>query len=213
MQDYQYRFIEFAMACGALRFGSFTLKSGRTSPFFFNVGLFNTGERLRLLGRFYADTLENGALECDMLYGPAYKGIPLACATAIASSQHYGKDYPYAFNRKEVKTHGDGGLIVGAPLQKRVLVIDDVITAGTSVGESVDIIQRHGAVPCGVLIALDRQEKHPDARSTLAMIEQKYGLKVKAIVTMAHVMSYLEQQGCYRKELETIRSYRSTYGT
>jgi len=213
MKDYQYRFIEFAMHCDALRFGSFTLKSGRTSPFFFNAGLFNTGERLRMLGRFYAETLEKGRLACDMLYGPAYKGIPLACATAIAASEMYARDYPYAFNRKEIKTHGDGGLIVGSALQGRVLIIDDVITAGTSVGESVAVIRQYGALPCGVLIALDRQEKTPEGHSTLAMIGKKYGLEVEAIITMDHVVSYLEEQGTYKEELAAIRAYRKDFGS
>ena len=213
MLDFQTRFIEFAMACGALRFGSFTLKSGRHSPYFFNAGLFNTGEKLLKLGQFYAEALANSTLECDMLYGPAYKGIPLACTTAIASSLIYGRDYPFAFNRKEEKCHGDGGLIVGAPLQQRVLIVDDVITAGTSVGESVEIIRQHGATACGVLIALDRQEKNPDGQSTRDLIEQTYGLKVDAIVTMSQVIAYLEQQGIHQEQVEAIHSYRKTFGT
>ncbi len=212
MLDFQTQFIEFAIECGALRFGSFTLKSGRTSPYFFNAGLFNSGDKLRKLGRFYADSLVSSGLKCDMLYGPAYKGIPLACATAIAASQFYDKDYPYAFNRKEEKSHGDGGLIVGAPLRQRVLIIDDVITAGTSVGESVAIIRQHGARACGVLIALDRQEKTPDGQSTLSLIEQVYGLKVHAIVTMEQIISYLSQREGYQKELEAIRVYRKQFG-
>jgi len=212
MLDFQIQFIEFAIACGALRFGSFTLKSGRTSPYFFNAGLFNSGEKLHKLGRFYADALASSGLACDMLYGPAYKGIPLVCATAIAAARFHGKDYPYAFNRKEEKAHGDGGLIVGAPLRKRVLIVDDVITAGTSVGESVEIIRQHGASACGVLIALDRQEKTPDGRSTLGMIEEVYGLKVNAIVTMDQIIAYLAQQKGYQEEVEKIRIYRETFG-
>ncbi len=212
MHSYQRRFIEFAIRAGALRFGRFQLKSGRISPYFFNAGLFNSGERLRQLGSFYADALEDSPLTCDMLYGPAYKGIPLACATAIALAARYDKDYPYAFNRKEAKDHGEGGLIVGAPLQGRVLIVDDVITAGTSVRESVEIIRRAGAEPCGVLISLDREEKTNDGTSAIAAIERDYGLPVQAIVTMGDVIAWLAESGRFQAELETIRAYRRDYG-
>ncbi|BCX87887.1 orotate phosphoribosyltransferase [Methylomarinovum tepidoasis] len=212
MYPYQRQFIEFAIQAGALRFGRFQLKSGRISPYFFNAGLFNSGKRLRRLGGFYADALENSPLSCDMLYGPAYKGIPLACATAIALAERYDKDYPYAFNRKEAKDHGEGGLIVGAPLQGRVLIVDDVITAGTSVRESVEIIRRAGAEPCGVLIALDREERTDDGLSAIAAIERDYGLPVQAIVTMGDVIAWLAESGRFQAELEAIRAYRRDYG-
>jgi len=213
MQPYQRRFIEFALEAGALCFGSFRLKSGRVSPYFFNAGLFNSGERLRQLGGFYADALENSPLQCDMLYGPAYKGIPLACATAIALAERYGKDYPYAFNRKEAKDHGEGGLIVGAPLRGRVLIIDDVVTAGTSVRESVAIIRQAGATPCGVLIALDREEKTAEGVSAIAALEQQYGLQTEAIVTMTDVITYLKESGRFREALASIQAYRERFGT
>ncbi len=212
MFPYQRRFIEFAIHSDALRFGSFRLKSGRTSPYFFNIGRFDSGERLRRLGGFYAETLENLPFTWDMLYGPAYKGIPLVCATAIALAADHGKDYPYAFNRKEAKTHGEGGVIVGAPLQGRVLIIDDVITAGTSVRESVDLIRQAGATPCGVVIALDREEKLDGGIPATAAVEREYGIPVRAIVTMTDVIAFLEESGRFQSELATIRAYRRTFG-
>ncbi len=212
MLPYQRQFIEFAIRAGALRFGSFRLKSGRTSPYFFNIGRFNSGERLQRLGDFYAETLENLPFTWDMLYGPAYKGIPLVCATTIALAADHDKDYPYAFNRKEAKTHGEGGVIVGAPLQGRVLIIDDVITAGTSVRESVDLIRRAGATPCGVVIALDREEKLDGGVPATAAVEREYGIPVRAIVTMTDVIAYLEESDRFQSELASIRDYRRAFG-
>ncbi|HEB77172.1 MAG TPA: orotate phosphoribosyltransferase [Methylothermaceae bacterium] len=212
MQPYQRRFIEFAIHSGALRFGRFRLKSGRISPYFFNIGLFDSGEKLRQLGSYYAETLENAPLTWDMLYGPAYKGIPLVCTTAIALAADYGKDYPYAFNRKEAKQHGEGGIIVGAPLQGRVLIVDDVITAGTSIRESVDIIRKAGATPCGVVIALDREERLDNGISAITAVEREYGMPVLAIVTMSHVIAYLEETGRFRDQLASIQSYRRAFG-
>ncbi len=212
MFPYQRRFIEFAIHSGALRFGSFRLKSGRTSPYFFNIGRFDSGERLRRLGSFYAETLANASLTWDMLYGPAYKGIPLVCATTIALAADHDEDCPYAFNRKEAKTHGEKGVIVGAPLQGRVLILDDVITAGTSVRESVDLIRQAGATPCGVVIALDREEKLDGGIPATAAVEREYGIPVRAIVTMTDVIAYLEESGRFQRELASIRAYRRTFG-
>lgn len=212
MQDFQKEFIEFAIDCGALRFDEFTLKSGRVSPYFFNTGRFDNGNRLGRLGRFYARRLLHSGLDFDVLYGPAYKGIPLACATAIALAELDGREAPIAFNRKEAKDHGEGGCLVGAPLKGRVVVIDDVITAGTSVRESVDIIRGAGAEPCGVLIALDRQEKGRDGASAIAEIGQRYGLPVIAIVTLANILEYLEQRGGRTDCVAAIRAYQTKYG-
>ncbi len=212
MLAYQRQFIEFAIAAGALRFGCFTLKSGRVSPYFFNAGQFNSGAKLRQLGQFYAAALEHSQIGYDMLYGPAYKGIPLACATAIALAERYGKDVGYAFNRKEAKDHGEGGLIVGTPLQGRVVILDDVVTSGTSVRESVKIIRQAGAIPSGVLIALDRQEIGPDSRAAIAGLAQQYTLPIQAIVTLAEVIAYLEENGRFQAELQAIRAYRARFG-
>ena len=174
MLTYQKEFLDFAIAAEVLRFGQFTLKSGRISPYFFNTGLFNTGDRLARLGRFYAQAIRHSGLVFDMLYGPAYKGIPLACTTAIALADQHGRDVPYAFNRKEAKKHAEGGIVVGAPLTGRVLIVDDVISAGLSVGESVDIIHRSGATPAGVVIALDRRERGGAISSAVKEVEQCY---------------------------------------
>lgn len=212
MLSYQQAFIEFAIQANALRFGRFTLKSGRISPYFFNAGSFNSGDKLRRLGQFYAAALEQSQIGYDMLYGPAYKGIPLACATAIALADRYAKDVGYAFNRKEAKDHGEGGLIVGAPLRGRIVIVEDVITAGTSVRESVDIITQAGATPCGVLLALDRQEIGPDGRAAIRGIEQQYAIPVRAIVTMADVIAYLEESGRFQDELNAIRTYLARFG-
>lgn len=212
MQDFQKEFIDFAIECGVLRFGEFTLKSGRTSPYFFNTGLFDRGSRLGRLGHFYARRLLHSGLEFDVLYGPAYKGIPLACATAIALAEQSGHEAPFAFNRKEAKDHGEGGCLIGAPVQGRVLIVDDVITAGTSVRESVDIIRGAGAEPGGVLIALDRQEKGPDGTSAIAEIGRIYRLPVIAIVTLADILEHLQQDPGQAARVAAIRAYRAQYG-
>lgn len=212
MLAYQQEFIAFAIQCGALRFGRFTLKSGRQSPYFFNAGAFCGGGRLRRLGQFYAQALQHSSLEYDMLYGPAYKGIPLVCATAIALAELYHQDIAYAFNRKEEKDHGEGGQIVGAPLHGRVVIVDDVITAGTSVHESIEIITAGGALPAGVLIALDRQEAGSNGRSAVKQIQQQYRIPILAIVTLEDVIAYLKQNGHFQAELELISAYRAQFG-
>ncbi|MEW8211242.1 MAG: orotate phosphoribosyltransferase, partial [Candidatus Thiodiazotropha taylori] len=176
MQDYQREFLDFALDVEVLRFGEFTLKSGRVSPYFFNAGLFNTGASLARLGRYYAQAIVDSGIEFDVLYGPAYKGIPLAAVTAAALYDQHGLDLPYAFNRKEAKDHGEGGVIVGHPLEGRIIIIDDVISAGTSVRESVEIIKHEQATPAGVVIALDRQERGQGERSAIQEVEADYGL-------------------------------------
>ena len=216
MQDYQRDFLRFALDQGVLRFGDFTLKSGRHSPYFFNAGLFNSGAALARLGRFYAAALQASDLACDVLYGPAYKGIPLAAAAAIALADQYGRDVPYAFNRKESKDHGEGGLIVGHPLRGEILIIDDVITAGTSVRESIDIIQAQGARPAGVLIALDRQERGQDERSAVQEVRQRFGIPVVSIATLADLVAFLEASPAGTaippETVGAVRDYRSRYG-
>ena len=216
MQDYQRDFLRFALDQGVLRFGDFTLKSGRHSPYFFNAGLFNSGAALARLGRFYAAALQASDLACDVLYGPAYKGIPLAAAAAIALADQYGRDVPYAFNRKESKDHGEGGLIVGHPLRGEILIIDDVITAGTSVRESIDIIQAQGARPAGVLIALDRQERGQDERSAVQEVRERFGIPVVSIATLADLVAFLEASPAGTaippETLGAVRDYRSRYG-
>ena len=207
MQAYQRAFIEYAIACDVLRFGDFTLKSGRKSPYFFNTGLFDSGERLGRLGEFYAEALIATEQKPDILYGPAYKGIPLACATSIALSRMTGTPVPFAFNRKEAKDHGEGGMIVGTALKGDVLILDDVITAGTSVRESVEIIRAAGARPCGVLIALDREEKGQGERTAVEEVAHAFDLRVTSIVGLGHVMAYLAEAGL-EQELKAIRAYR-----
>lgn len=211
MQPFQRDFIAYAIQCQVLRFGEFTLKSGRTSPYFFNTGLFDTGARLGRLGEFYARAYLHAGLNADVLYGPAYKGIPLVAATAIALARITGQEIPFAFNRKEAKDHGEGGCLVGTPLQGKVLILDDVITAGTSIRESVELIRAAGAEPCGVLIALDRQEKGQGERSAIAEVHERYGLPVHAIITLTDIMAYLEADA-RMAELLTIRDYRDRYG-
>ncbi len=212
MQDYQREFLEFALEVGVLRFGEFTLKSGRISPYFFNAGLFNTGASLARLGRYYAATIKRSGIDFDLLYGPAYKGIPLAAVTVAALAEHHDRDLPYAFNRKEAKDHGEGGSIVGHALAgRRALIIDDVISAGTSVRESVDIIRAQSAEPAGVVIALDRQERGKGERSAIQEVESDYGLKVAAIVRLEDLIGFLEERGD-APELAAIRAYRAEYG-
>jgi len=212
MHDYQSEFLQFAIQQEVLRFGSFTLKSGRQSPYFFNVGLFDGGMSLSRLGRFYARSIQQSGIEFDMLFGPAYKGIPLAAAAAIALADDHGRDVPFAFNRKEAKDHGEGGTTVGAPLQGRVLIIDDVISAGTSVRESVEIIRAHDAEPVGVSIALDRQERGQGTTSAVQEVENQFGLRVCSIVGLAEMIQFLEQHSDSGKALDDIRAYRDAYG-
>jgi len=212
MQDYQRQFLDFALERGALRFGEFTLKSGRKSPYFFNAGLFNSGAALAALGRFYAQAVVDSGIGFDMLFGPAYKGIPLATVAAAALAEHHGRDLPYCFNRKETKDHGEGGNLVGAPLKGRVLIVDDVITAGTAVREAVSIIRAAGAVPVGLVIALDRQERGQGPLSAVKEVEQEHGLKVAAIVRLTELMDWLAARGGMQAALDGVREYRSAYG-
>jgi len=212
MKEYQQQFINFALECNVLRFGEFTLKSGRVSPYFFNTGLFNSGEKLRKLGQFYAQALKDSAIEYDVLYGPAYKGIPLVCAVAIGLSEIANEDIPYVFNRKEVKDHGEGGLLVGAELNGKSLIIDDVISAGTSVRESVEIIRQANAEPAGVLISLNRQEKGQGETSAIDDVEAQFGFKVASIISLSDIIDYLKDSGG-SEHLEAILKYREQYGT
>ncbi|MFI3218223.1 MAG: orotate phosphoribosyltransferase [Methylococcales bacterium] len=210
MLDYQKDFISYALDSGVLRFGEFKLKSGRTSPYFFNTGLFNTGLQLGKLGQFYAQALIQSGIAVDILYGPAYKGIPLVSATSIAYAQLAGEDIPFAFNRKEAKDHGEGGVLVGAPLQGKVIILDDVITAGTSVRESIEIINKAGAVPTGVLIALDRQEKGQNNSSAIQEVEQQFGIPVVSIVSLANIVDYLTANAS--DQVNNIKAYQQLYG-
>ena len=212
MQDYQREFLDFAISIDVLRFGEFTLKSGRLSPYFFNSGLFNTGGSLAKLGQYYAESIEASGIEYDMLFGPAYKGIPLVAAVSIALAEKHGKDVPYAFNRKEAKDHGEGGTIVGAPLAGKVLVVDDVISAGTSVRESVKIIEDAGAQLAGVSIAMDRQERGTGETSAIQEVESQYGIKVANIAAMADIIEYLGEKEGMDGYLAAIKAYREQYG-
>jgi orotate phosphoribosyltransferase len=212
MQDYQQQFIEFALEKQVLKFGSFTLKSGRISPYFFNAGLFNTGRDLARLGRFYAAALMDSGIDYDLLFGPAYKGIPIATTTAVALSNDYDLDLPYCFNRKEAKTHGEGGSLVGSELQGKIMLVDDVITAGTAIRESMDIIQAHNAELAGVLIALDRQEKGKAELSAIQEVERDYNAKVISIVKLADLVSYLETKPEMQQHLASVQAYREQYG-
>lgn len=213
MQDYQRQFIELAMDSDVLRFGEFTLKSGRVSPYFFNAGLFNSGNALAELGRCYAQAIIDSGIEYDVLFGPAYKGIPVAAVTVMALSIEHGINMPYAFNRKEAKAHGEGGNIVGAPLQgQRVLIIDDVITAGTAIREAVDIIKAEKAEPVGVLIALDRQEKGQGEMSAVQEVERDFNIQVSNIVTMKNLISFLSEDDSQADMLKLMMNYRQQYG-
>ena len=212
MKDYQREFIDFAISAGVLRFGEFTLKSGRSSPYFFNAGLFNTGEHLARLGRCYAQAISDSQIDFDVLFGPAYKGIPLAAATSIALADHHQRNVPWCFNRKEAKDHGEGGNLVGAGLSGKVLVIDDVITAGTAIRESVDIISQAWATLSGVVIALDRQERGRDERSAIQEVEETLGIKVTSIVTLADLLDYLRDKPGNATDLQNIERYREQYG-
>ena len=212
MHDYQREFLDFALEQDVLRFGEFTLKSGRISPYFFNAGLFNTGATLGALGRYYARAITASGVGFDMLFGPAYKGIPLASATAVALADHHGRDVPWAFNRKEAKDHGEGGTIVGAPLAGRVLVIDDVISAGTSVAESAAMIGAAGAELAGVAIALDRKERGSGERSAVQQVRDEFGAPVVPIVDLDDLVTWLAERGDRDAALAAIRDYRKRYG-
>jgi orotate phosphoribosyltransferase len=212
MKDYQRQFLEFALARQVLRFGEFTLKSGRKSPYFFNAGLFNSGAALAAVGRSYAQAVVDSGIPFDMLFGPAYKGIPLATVTAAALAEHHGRDLPYCFNRKEAKDHGEGGQLVGAPLKGRVLIVDDVITAGTAVREAVSIIRAAGATPVGLVIALDRQERGQGTLSAVREVEQEHHMQVAAIVRLAELRDWVATQADLKASLAAIDSYRQQYG-
>jgi orotate phosphoribosyltransferase len=206
-------FIQLCLDQGVLRFGEFKLKSGRVSPYFFNAGLFNTGRAIAELGRFYAQAVVTSGIEFDMLFGPAYKGIPLVTATATALADHHNRDTAWAFNRKEAKTHGEGGNIVGAPLKGRVLIVDDVITAGTAIRESIDIIRAAGAEPCGVVLALDRQERGQATLSAVQEVEQDYRLPVASILELRGLIAHLESGPMQDTTLiAAIKQYRADYG-
>jgi len=208
---HQRDFIALCLDLGVLRFGDFTLKSGRRSPYFFNAGLFNTGRAIGALGRHYARAAAASGLVFDMLFGPAYKGIPLVTTTAAAMAEHEGRDLPYAFNRKEAKAHGEGGMIVGAPLQGRVLIVDDVITAGTAIRESVEIIRAQGATPAGVLIALDREERGQGEKSAVQEVQDQYGLPVVAVLRLRDLLEHLRAADD-RALLQAVQAYRDQYG-
>ena len=212
MQNYQREFIEFAIEKGVLKFGEFTLKSGRKSPYFFNAGLFNTGGALAKLGRFYAAAIEDAGIEFDVMLGPAYKGIPLAATTVVAMANDFGKDVPYVFNRKEAKDHGEGGNLVGAPLAGRVLIIDDVITAGTAIREVMTLINDNGATPAATIIALNRMERGTGELSAIQEVERDYNMQVASIISLDYLVEYLEELGDKSSELAAIRAYREEYG-
>ena len=212
MKVYQREFIEFALEKQVLKFGEFTLKSGRQSPYFFNAGLFNSGRDLAKLGRYYAAALVDSGIAYDVLFGPAYKGIPIASATAVQLAELHDVDMPWCFNRKEAKDHGEGGNLVGSPLKGRIMLVDDVITAGTAIRESMDLIQANGAELAGVLIALDRQEKGKGELSAIQEVQRDYNAPVIAIITLSDLISYLETQPEMAEHLEKVKEYRVTFG-
>ncbi|CDM42751.1 orotate phosphoribosyltransferase [Ectopseudomonas oleovorans] len=212
MQAYQRDFIRFAIERGVLRFGQFTLKSGRTSPYFFNAGLFDSGLALAQLGRFYAAAIVDSGIDFDVLFGPAYKGIPLAATTAVALAEHHQRDLPWCFNRKEAKDHGEGGTLVGAPLKGRVLIVDDVITAGTAIREVMQIIQGQGAQAAGTLIALNRQERGQSELSAIQEVERDFGMPVVSIVSLEQVLEYLAEDAELKQYLPAVEAYRAEYG-
>ena len=212
MHDYQREFIQFAIERGVLRFGEFTLKSGRTSPYFFNAGLFNSGSALAQLGRFYAAALMDSKIDFDVLFGPAYKGIPLAAATAVSLACEHNRDVPWCFNRKEAKDHGEGGTLVGAALNGRALIVDDVITAGTAIREVMHIIEQQGASAAGVLIALNRQERGTGELSAIQEVERDFGMPVVSIVSLDQVLEFLAQSAELKQHLPAVEAYRAQYG-
>ena len=214
MNAYKTEFLELALELGVLKFGEFTLKSGRVSPYFFNAGLFNSGYAAAKLGRCYASAIAALDIEFDMLFGPAYKGIPLVVLSAASLASHLDEDYPFAFNRKEAKDHGEGGSIIGAPLAGRVLIVDDVITAGTAVREVLDIVRAAGATPAGVLVALDREEVAPKgARSPpCRQLEDELQVPIRSIVTLTDLIDHLEEDKEFEQYLPAVRAYRNRYG-
>lgn len=212
MKAYQREFIEFALEKEVLKFGEFTLKSGRKSPYFFNAGLFNAGRDLARLGRFYAAALADSGIDYDVLFGPAYKGIPIATTTAVALADHHDTDTPYCFNRKEAKDHGEGGNLVGSALEGRIMLVDDVITAGTAIRESMEIIKANGADLAGVLVAIDRQEKGKGELSAIQEVERDFGCAVISIVSLTDLITFLEEKGDNTEHLEAVKSYRAEYG-
>lgn len=212
METYQREFIELALGADVLRFGEFTLKSGRVSPYFFNAGLFNNGRALSRLGQYYADAIIDSGIHFDVLFGPAYKGIPLASACTIALADKHARSVPYCFNRKEAKAHGEGGNLIGAPLSGKVLIIDDVITAGTAIRESMDIIAAAGAQAAGVVIALNRQERGKGDKSAIQEVEELYQIPVISIVSLEHVIAYITHKEKYAAYLPAIKAYRDQYG-
>jgi orotate phosphoribosyltransferase len=211
MQPYQEDFLSLAIEREVLRFGEFTLKSGRASPYFFNAGRFDSGAALARLGACYAAALDASGLACDMLFGPAYKGIPLATVTAVALAAR-GRDLPVAFNRKEAKAHGEGGMLIGAPLAGRVLIVDDVITAGTAIRESIGLIRAAGATPCGVLIALDRQERGQGERSAAQEVTDEYGIPVIPVASLAELLAYTEHRAGLAAHRDALLAYRARFG-
>lgn len=215
MQAFQKEFLDFVLSRNILKFGEFTLKSGRLSPYFFNAGLFNTGRALAFIGKSYAAAIQHAGLDYDVIFGPAYKGIPLASATSIALAEHFSIDKPYCFNRKEAKDHGEGGTIVGAPLAGRVLVVDDVITAGTAIREVMTIIQQARATAAAVLVALDREERGQQGElSAIGEIRKEFGLPVVSIISLGQIISYLQQTGDAQLQhyLPKLEAYRERYG-
>ena len=211
MNDFRQEFLAFAVAHDVLRFGEFVTKAGRRTPYFFNAGLFDDGESLRSLGRYYAEAMLAAGVECDQLFGPAYKGITLAAATAIALAEK-GHNLPFSFNRKEAKDHGEGGMVIGAALRGRVLVVDDVITAGTSVRESVELIRREGGQPAGVLIALDRMERGQGTKSAVQEVRDTYGIPVTAIATLDDLMAFVAGHAALKGYGTAVAAYRAQYG-
>lgn len=217
MTEYQIAFIELALARGALRFGSFRLKSGRESPYFFNAGLFSDGEAMATLGRCYAAALTGSGLAFDMLFGPAYKGIPLVTATAVALAERHGRSVPYAYDRKEAKSHGEGGILVGSPLAGRVVIVDDVISDGAAKRQAIELIRSAGAEPVGVLLALDRQERGESERSAVQELEERYGLRCVSIITLVGLIEALCRPADRRlrisaEQLTSLERYRDQYG-
>ena len=212
MLPYQRKFLDLALRCHALRFGEFTLKSGRISPYFFNAGLFDSGAALTALGCAYSQAALDSGIDFDMLFGPAYKGIALAATTAIALADRHGRNLPFAFNRKETKDHGEGGVLIGAPLQGRVLIVDDVVTAGTAIRESLALIRAQGATPAGVLIALDRQERGRGSLSAAQEIEAEFGIPVIAVARLSELLTFADEQPELAAYRERLQAYRLDYG-